>query len=394
MADQGSFLNQDPAAVTGVEEPLLVMESGYHDLTGPVSQIFENFQLPLRGARVLVKPNMLGPYPPDKAVTTHPSLVSAVVDYLLQSGAKPMVGDNPGAQGYGMNERCGEVSGMASSSRGCFVNLSAAPVEINMRSGFTGKVVVSRAVLEADLVISLPKLKTHAQVILTGALKNTFGYLVGADKCRMHSIARSGKAFGEILVDIFSIRPPDLTIMDAVTAMEGNGPSNGTARHLGKVIASRDALAVDALAARLMDLDPGRLHYYREARRRWPELGQVKPEVLSGVVPVRDFSLPDSHGRGVLSYLANWLVFSFLKKSRFKIREELCDECGTCLKGCPAEAITLAGGSSRIDNDRCFACYCCQELCPQGAIEMSPSLQRLLESGGRARRTGTPAVTE
>ena len=389
MADQGTLLNPDPTAVPGLEDPLLVIEAGYHDMAGPVSEILERCTLPLKGARVLVKPNMLGPYPPDKAVTTHPALVSAVVDHLLQAGAKPMVGDNPGAQGYGINERCGEVTGIAASARGCFVNLAVDPVEVEMRSSFTRKVLVSRAVLEADLVISLPKLKTHTQVVLTGALKNTFGYLVGADKCRMHSIARTGKAFGELLVDIFSIRPPDLTIMDAVTAMEGNGPSHGPARHLGRLIASKDALAVDAVAARLMDLNPNRLNFYREARRRWPDMGLVSPAVLSTVIPARNFNLPDSYSRGVLSYLANWLVFSFLKKSRLNTREELCDGCGTCLKGCPAQAITMVDGSSRIDKDRCFTCYCCQELCPNGAIEVSSSLQRIRESGGRAQRTGS-----
>lgn len=361
---------------------VLLLEASCSDLAETVELIFRRFPLSLSGARVLVKPNMLGPYKPEKAVTTDPALVSAVVDYLVSAGADPVVGDNPGARGYGISRKCGEITGIAAAARGRFVNIGEESVEVGIDSPFTQKARVSRAVMDADMVISLPKLKTHVQTIMTGGIKNTFGYLIGAEKSRIHSLARTSRDFGRILVDIFSIRPPDLTIMDAILAMEGDGPSSGRPREVGRIIASTDTPAVDVVASRLIGLEPEDVAYLREALGRWPDWGRPGEVGPAELAPVPGFALPRSFIHGVKSYMANWLVFSFLKKSRLRIRADLCTACGTCEESCPVGAMKIEDGKPVIDREACIACYCCHELCPRGAVELTPYVRSLLRGRG------------
>jgi uncharacterized protein (DUF362 family)/NAD-dependent dihydropyrimidine dehydrogenase PreA subunit len=364
---------------------VLLLRAAYDGLAPAVSRVLDHYPLPWRGSRVLVKPNMLGPYPPERGITTHPALVRAVVEGLLDRGARPMVGDNPGARGYGINDRCGEVTGIKEAARGHFVNLGELPVTTRLDSPLADRAVVSRPVLEADLVVSLPKMKSHVQTILTGSVKNTYGYLVGGEKSRLHSLARTGKVFEGLLAAVYAIRPPSLTIVDAVTAMEGDGPSGGRPREVGLLVASPDALAADRVLCRLMGIGPGDLFYLAEVARRfpgtgdWSRVGPESPEPLPG------FALPATFGRALKSYLANWILFSFLRRSQVRFVRERCRSCGACVEGCPAGALGLQEGYPRLDRQRCIACYCCHELCPHAAVELDPLLRRLLSLGTVAR---------
>ena len=223
---------------------VMIFEADYDtgSMVEGVEAAFDAFPLDLAGKRVLVKPNILGGHAPEKAVTTHPALVAAVVEYLKKNGATPMVGDNSGVHGYGRSGQAARVSKIMDAAGDCFISLGRKPVRQDLVSRDIRHVMIAEDVLTADIVINLPKLKTHGLTFYTGAVKNTFGYVTGGDKMRVHALAVTPQRFAEALVDIYAIRPPDLSIMDAVEAMEGNGPSNGRVRRVGKILASDNAV--------------------------------------------------------------------------------------------------------------------------------------------------------
>ena len=253
----------------------------YHAVEDKIARAFEEFPLQWSGKKVLVKPNMLNERSPERGVTTHPSIVRAVTKWLLDAGAEVTVGDNPGAVGRGANERCASGSGIADAALGCYANISQDGVAMEIKSRYTRQLVVSRAVLDADILVSLPKFKTHALTQITGAIKNMFGILVGGEKGRMHAVTGSYRNFAEALVDIYQIRLPDLVIMDAVVGMEGNGPSSGDLRQVGKIIASDDGVAVDAVMATMMGKRPEKIHMLKVAGQRG--IGEIDVSKLNVV---------------------------------------------------------------------------------------------------------------
>jgi NAD-dependent dihydropyrimidine dehydrogenase PreA subunit len=242
------------------------------------------------------------------------------------------------------------------------------------------KVVVSRHVMEADFVISVPKMKTHCLTLLTGGIKNMYGILAGGEKARLHYVARRKAAFSEALIDVYSIRPPDLAVMDAVVAMEGDGPSHGVLRPAGRILASDNAVALDAAAARVMGVPPGKVgHLAVAGTRGLGPLEESGMEVDGDISAVEGFALPSTFRLGLMTVLSNWAVFNMLHRSRIQVNREECTACGECQAACPAGAIEEDGGACRIDGDRCHQCFCCYELCPAGAVKVRGALGALLQ---------------
>ncbi len=325
--------------------------------------------LEVAGKSVLLKPNMLGGWKPEAGVTTHPSLVRAMRLALEERGARVQVGDNPGVAGYGAIERCGKRSGLAEAAGDGWLNMARDWERVDLHSRFGDSTIVSRAVLEADLLVSLPKFKTHMGTVFTGAIKNSFGFIVGAEKARMHTLAPRPSDFGELLLDIYGLRPPDLVVIDAGTVMEGNGPSNGSLRQVGKLLAGTDGVAVDALAAHMMGVDPNRIPALRAADSRG--LGPLELEALQvtgsfEVIP--HFKLPMSLASSRLGGLLQYPGFSFISRPRLKADPERCNGCGTCSKHCPVNAIEM-GKRPIFNRSACIGCYCCYELCPEQALK-------------------------
>ena len=328
------------------------------------------------GARVLVKPNMVGPSAPELGHTTRPELVRAVVRACLDRGAKVWVGDNPG----GMNRSSrtvAQATGILEASDGCYVPISERVVERKgAETGFS--LVISRAVLEADYVINLPIFKTHSLTMISGALKNTYGYVAGACKARIHLQASQKEVFAKAVCDIHGVRPPDLHILDAITAIEGNGPCHGgQLRKVGKLLASRDPLALDGVMARMMGVEPGELPVQKEALAR--RVGALDPneiELRGQLIPIPDFKIPVTYGphRPDAEGLAELrrLYPRDMMANRVAVKphrdEAKCTLCGDCALNCPAEVIDLEP-EFRI-GDGCIACFCCVELCPTGAMEV------------------------
>jgi uncharacterized protein (DUF362 family)/NAD-dependent dihydropyrimidine dehydrogenase PreA subunit len=351
---------------------VVVVEAEYSGMDGVVERILETFPLPWGGKKVLLKPNMLGPYPPEKGITTHPSLIRSLVKALRRRGATCWVGDNPGLNGFAANERCARVSGILEAAEGAYINLAKESVRVSGRSALVENLAVSKAVLEADLLINVPKFKTHVQTRITGAVKNMFGILVGAEKARVHLSVPRPRQFSEALVDIYQIRVPDLTIMDAVVGMEGNGPSSRDLLPVGRVLASLNGVSLDGLMAAMMGFPAKTVDYLDIAGERG--LGEIDParmEIQGPWEPLPGFRPPLPFiSRGWLGTWVNMLLYRPLVKPRLKVRGDLCAQCGVCVEHCPAQALS-PGKVPRLDEKKCISCYCCYELCPHQAWELT-----------------------
>ncbi len=350
---------------------ILVLDCDYGDeaMLAHARDILDFWGRDVAGLTVLLKPNMLGPWKPDDGVTTHPSLVLAMRTALEERGAQVTVGDNPGLAGYGAIERCGKRSGIAGAAGEGWMNMARDWDRVLLGSRFCESTIVSRAILEVDILVSLPKFKTHMGTVFTGAVKNSFGFLVGAEKARMHTLAPRPSDFGELLLDIYLLRPPDLVVMDAGTVMEGNGPSAGKVREVGKLLASADGVAVDTLAAYMMGIDPARIPTLRAARDRgMATLERSALEVRGQWEVIPRFKLPLSLGSSRLSGILQYPGFSFVSRPRLKADARRCTGCGTCEKHCPVNAIELRHRPI-FNRSACIGCYCCYELCPEHALK-------------------------
>jgi uncharacterized protein (DUF362 family)/Pyruvate/2-oxoacid:ferredoxin oxidoreductase delta subunit len=351
---------------------VLVVNADYSQMEKVVEEIFRAFPLSFAGKKVLIKPNILGPYPIEKGITTHPSLIRALIGALKKRGASCMVGDNPGASGYAANERCARIAGIWEAADGCFINFAKETVQVETKSRWVKKLVVSKFVLDADIVINVPKFKTHLQTRITGAVKNMFGILVGAEKARVHLSAPRPEDFSEALVDIYQMRIPDLTIMDAVVGMEGNGPSGRDLRSIGKVLASKNGVSLDGLMAAMMGLNPRSVDYLRIASQRG--LGQVDIgaiETLGHWSPLPKFKMPLTFvSRGRMGTAVNKVIYRPLMKPRLRVNPSLCTQCEICVHHCPVQAISMKE-FPLLDKNKCISCYCCYELCSHQAIELT-----------------------
>jgi len=347
-----------------------IYTSDYDHIDSAVERAIESHAPPVAGRTVLVKPNVLGATPPERHSTTHPTLVSAVVRALQRRGAgRIMVGDNSGMMGYGANTAAARASGIMDAAGSAWVNLGASPAATAVKSEFAERLAFSREVIEADVLINLPKMKTHVATTISGAVKNTYGHLVGGEKTRLHGLAIGPENFARAVVDVYQVRPPDLTIMDAVVAMEGEGPSAGRPHPVGRVIASASAVALDAVMATMMGLEPRNVPMLRIAAERGlgpADLGAIE---LDGDLPVlANFRMPRmSMGRGaMIARIAGWIFVS-----RPAVVKSACTHCGECVKACPVDAILMTEGGPTIDQSRCVACFCCHEMCRSRAIRLS-----------------------
>jgi uncharacterized protein (DUF362 family)/Pyruvate/2-oxoacid:ferredoxin oxidoreductase delta subunit len=347
---------------------VLIAEATYETAATVIEDLIEQFPIEWSGKKVLLKPNMLAGWPPERAVTTNPTIVEAVIHSLERRGAQIMIGDNPGAHGYGDSARAAEVSGLRSVAGSRWVDLATSPVEVVVSSRFFKRIVVSRQVMEADLIVNLPKLKTHMQTTLTGAVKNMFGILVGSQKARVHNVCASIADFAEAIVDIYGIRRPALSIMDAVVGMEGNGPTGGRPRTINRIIASEHGAAVDGVFAAMIGLDPDRVGILRAARGRGMGAVDVSAMDIEGEIPrLSRFKLPmNVVGEDLVSRISAPFM-GRVASPRFRLRRDVCTRCATCARGCPRAAITLDPFPT-WNYERCIGCYCCYELCEQDAI--------------------------
>ncbi|MFH1139858.1 MAG: DUF362 domain-containing protein [Pseudomonadota bacterium] len=353
---------------------VMIHPATYEDCRAAVDRAFELFPQNLGGKKVLIKPNVLRGAKPEDGITLHPAVLSAVLDRVeREKPAAIVVGDNPGVVSYGANEASFQLTGLLDAARGYYRNIGNDSIEVKFDPEMLDRVSVSRAVLDADVVISLPKFKTHGLTIITGALKNNYGILPGAQKAILHRRAVTPERFQKVVLDVFRIRPPDLFIVDAVVGMEGNGPASPDLRTINRVLASDNAVALDAVIARMMGLKPEALYFLREARDLGlGEFDAAAIQLDGELQPIPDFKWPPSlKGEQAISEEMVRLLYA-RTLVRPRADPEKCTRCGQCVDQCPVSALSRDGNEApEVDPDVCIACFCCQEVCPEQAIALS-----------------------
>jgi uncharacterized protein (DUF362 family) len=228
-------------------------------------------------------------------------------------------------------------------------------------------------VLEADLVVSIPKLKTHSITVITAAVKNMFGAVVGLYKAECHSRAPKEADFSKIMKKVFALTKPGLTVVDGIMGMEGDGPSSGIPRKMNLVMAGSDAVSIDAVIAKIVGLDPLDVLVTKEAFKAGlgeADLAHIKTvgDDIEDFI-VKDFKLPQTTA---LKFIPRSVINSVASIIRFKpyIDPALCKRCNLCKVTCPVDCITIEEADCSIDYKKCIRCLCCHEVCPYKAISI------------------------
>lgn len=343
-----------------------------------------------KGQRVLLKPNLLVGEPPEKCVNTHPSVFRAVAELFIETGAKLSYGDSPAFQSTAVAARKSGILTVAEELGIPEADFKTG-VDVFYEKGIQNKkFTIARAVLDNDVIISLPKLKTHGLEKFTGCIKNQFGCIPGVRKGEYHMKLPDAVSFAQMLVDLNNYVKPALYVMDGIYAMEGNGPRGGKPRKMNIILISDDPVAIDATVCRLINLKPEYVPTiksgYESGSGTYIEK-QIKllGDDFSGF-KLYDFKIDRRPLRpfkaaGLMRFLGNRFV------PRPYIIKNKCVSCGVCVSMCPTspKSVDWFDGQKKkppVHNYKtCIRCYCCQELCPESAIELAFPLIRRMFAG-------------
>lgn len=335
-----------------------------------IKNVFEIFKVEdkVKDKKVLVKPNILGPFPPNRGVTTDPRVISAIVHELKKYKPKDIVvGDNSGSIHFDPL-KIAKITGIFDASDGCYSNIARKVLEVKLESKFIDRLFISKIVEETDYIINVPKFKTHSLTTITGAIKNMFGIIPGGKKAKLHTLNRSVYEFAELLIDIYQIRIPDLNIMDAIIGMEGAGPTNGKIRIINKVISSDNGISLDSVMAAMMGLKPDTIELLQVAKER--NLGEtdISNIIIDGELEViSGYKTPNN---GFLQRIRKKVVPHIFIFAAVKpiVNHNKCKICKKCIEVCPVSAMNSTNKYPEADRKKCISCFCCDEHCPYGAI--------------------------
>jgi uncharacterized protein (DUF362 family)/NAD-dependent dihydropyrimidine dehydrogenase PreA subunit len=339
------------------------------------------------GQRILLKPNILMPSTAEKCVVTHPDVIYAVAKLLVDNGCEVIIAESPGAgmiySPANLRKAYEKVGyDLVAKDLGIELNEDVGARDVANPEGVLMKRLrLIEPVFNVDAVIVVSKMKTHLFTYMTGAAKNAFGLVPGMEKPTFHARLQRPEEFAKMIVDVNEYVKPTLEIMDAVEAMEGDGPQSGTPRHVGAILASVSYSALDVVASRIMSIEPKDICTINEAVGRGllaEDLSDVEVtgEELKGFV-VPDFQRPStfigekrSGGRAMKAMMALIKVYAL----RPIIVKSMCVGCGKCYRGCPMKAISMKNGKAKVSQRKCIRCYSCHEFCDSHAIILSRSL--------------------
>ena len=336
----------------------------------------------LGGKRVLLKPNLLAKHAPEKAVTTHPALVRAVIWAVRRRGAASItVADSPGGvYNPGILRTIYKVSGLADVCReeGAALYTECKSREVEAAGELVRRFTLLEPVLDCDVLINLPKLKTHMMTGLSAATKNLFGCIPGLQKAEWHMRFPDRERFGQMLVDLLCTVKPGFAVLDGILAQEGDGPAGGTPRPVGILAAAEDHLQLDLALCLMLGIRPADVPYLNAAIGRGlcpPVFDPARAAGQSELCrPIPGYRLPSSWGSVDFADKApravRWAVPAVerLLAPRPVIDKNRCIGCGKCAEICPQQTITMKG-KARIHPARCIRCFCCHEMCPVKAIQ-------------------------
>jgi len=315
-----------------------------------------------KGKKVLIKPNVVGAFPNKQiACTTNPALIESICKILKKNNCEIFIGDSP----FTNPEASFKASGIDKVAKkyGKLVIFEQDKV-VNIKNK-KGKILkefeIAKTLKDADLVINMPKLKTHSLTKFTGAIKNLYGIILGGMKQKYHNKARGEKQFSKLLIDIYQNFNPQLSIMDGVIGMEGEGPTSGDAFNSRVILASRNEVALDIACCKMIGINPESIGYLKEAvkRKLYPDFNA---EVI-GKLPKFKFKIPSSH---MIAKTKKVIKKLFIEKP-IVCDTTKCIKCGLCMKHCPTKAISM-NPYPVVNRKKCIRCFCCIEICPQDAM--------------------------
>ncbi len=325
---------------------------------------------------ILIKPNILSDAPKEKAITTNPAVVEALIEIVKEKGArKILVGDSPGLHTPTFNAKASGIKDVIDRTGAIFEDFTRRNRQHTVYRKL--KVPMAVALDEADVVISVAKFKTHQLMMQTGAVKNMFGLVPGLNKSPMHLKCPSVEEFAKLIISIFRESHTDYAVIDGIIGMEGAGPANGTPRKVGLLISSEDAFAADYSEAVIMGYE----------RKDMPILNEAIKEGLTDIrtysypilnpdnLVIKDYKRIESRKRSLFSALILPYFSRIREKRKAQKRnaptfQNNCVKCRRCIDICPAKALTMGDPHPEINLNACIRCYCCHEMCPVDAIKI------------------------
>ena len=333
---------------------------------------------------VVLKPNLLMGKPPERAVNTNPEVVRSVIQWVKQfNPLKIYVCDSAGGQKPGITETAMRESGIKAICEDegvdCIPFEKTEREHYNVPESLELKELTSSHLLKtADLIINIPKIKTHWQCLLTCCIKNMFGTMLLGNKAKTHAQFPTLERFSSALADIYSVSNPQLTIIDGYLCQEGKGPSQGDVVNLNLILAGYDGVALDTTVCKIIGFDSAEVIYLAKAEKKG--LGTTNLENIEFLGEKvenirRDFKRPKK--RPISMPLPKWLadyVGKTIFKASVKFNREKCKLCSTCWSNCPGDAIIpphemKKGNIPKWIKQKCITCYCCVELCPHEAVD-------------------------
>jgi uncharacterized protein (DUF362 family)/Pyruvate/2-oxoacid:ferredoxin oxidoreductase delta subunit len=332
---------------------------------------------------ILIKPNILMGKEPSRAVNTHPEVIKAVIRWLKKHGQENItVGESSGTSNPGATKKAFGESGIKKICEEEEVDWT--PFEETERKKYQvsnplvlNEFYSSPLIDTADLIINIPKIKTHWQCLLTCCIKNMFGTLILGNKAKTHAKYPNHEAFSSALTDIYSVSRPQLTVVDGFLCQEGKGPSQGEVVKMDLIMAGFDPVALDTAVCKIIGFDPNEVHYIEKAEEKGLGTSNLDHiEILGKKIQEvrRDFKRPRL--RPISVPLPGWLadyMGDVIFRSSVKFDSEKCKLCSTCWDNCPANAISppeeiKKGNTPKWNKEKCIFCYCCAELCPHEAV--------------------------
>lgn len=367
-----------PCAAYDGEEIYRLLKDGLSMLGGIGSLIGKQ-------EKILLKPNLVRKAEVERAVITHPEVMGALARILREEGYEHIVcGDSCG---IGTANKTMAGTGMEKQMEKYRIPVTdfSRPAKVDYPQGHQAKqFVLAQDVLDADAIINVCKMKTHALERVTGAVKNMYGCVCGLQKAKGHTIYPNADSFARMLIDLNQLLKPRLYIMDGIVAMEGNGPTSGDPVQMGIILISSDPIALDAVFCNLVHLDP-RLVPTNVHGMQYG-LGTWKAEEILLYTPDGEITMEEAVQKyGNPAYRVDreryrkniWSALRVLRIFQKKpyIVEEKCRRCGICVESCPVEgkAVTFKNGRANIpvyNYRKCIRCFCCQEMCPHKAIKV------------------------
>ncbi|RKI88624.1 DUF362 domain-containing protein [Parablautia intestinalis] len=334
--------------------------------------------------KVVIKPNLIMAKSPDYPVTTHPLVIKAVARWLSEHGVKDitLAESSGGLYNAEYMKNIYRVCGMKVLEPVVKLNMDFSAKTVNCKDGFANHSFhIITPVVNADYIINICKLKTHSMTGYSGGIKNLFGTIPGLEKPQLHYRWPDIGDFSRMLLELAQTVNPQLTIIDAIDAMEGNGPTGGTSHPLHLLLAARDFYTQDYFAAGLMGLDPVNIEMIRQAVKAGlaspDEITIIGDPVPEGLTP---FQVPDTKKLDFSSFLPGFLRKPFAKaanrlfRSYPQLNRDLCVGCGKCAESCPSHVITIEDKKAKFKRKGCISCFCCQEMCPMKAISVKKAL--------------------